>query len=373
MSASARRCSPPCWPASSLRPRRARSLRPSCSCASSAPTSTHAPASDWIPLASAPVFNYIGGYQIGYRLQQTGANGNFQTRRCGSRACPTACPPSRRTRRRTASGATATRATSPPRRRDSVRGQRDLQRSPSRSGPSPPGNGCVARPGRRTTGSFSVDAHVAPQLIGRPFAFRARPLPGDAFVGIRAARSARRLRRQQLRAGRHRRTRRLRDRTQRSCRTDDDPPRQRDEHVPGAGDWTCVGRGVVEGQNDSSERTLFGTPWSAPLRFDVLSDFQRKKAAIVHPRSTRPTFEVEAAVRRRVGGRRRPRSSSSASCAAQAEELRVQEARDLHAGRSTPRDSRSSASSGRAKDRLLRRGGDASAARASSARARTRP
>jgi hypothetical protein len=39
----------------------------------------HQPASDWMPLSAAPTFNYIGGFQIGYRLQQTGVNGNFQT------------------------------------------------------------------------------------------------------------------------------------------------------------------------------------------------------------------------------------------------------------------------------------------------------
>ena len=40
---------------------------------------THEPASDWIPLAAAPRLDYIGGFQIGYRLQRTGVNGNFQT------------------------------------------------------------------------------------------------------------------------------------------------------------------------------------------------------------------------------------------------------------------------------------------------------
>jgi hypothetical protein len=75
---------------------------------------------------------------------------------------------------------------------------------------------------------------------------------------------------------------------------DPEPPRQRVSTFPEPGAWTCVGRGVVEGQNDDFERTFFGTPWSAPLRFDVLSDFQRKTSAIDRPRRTRPTFEVTA-------------------------------------------------------------------------------
>ena len=39
---------------------------------------THEPASDWIPLAAAPQLDYIGGFQIGYRLQPTGTPTNFQ-------------------------------------------------------------------------------------------------------------------------------------------------------------------------------------------------------------------------------------------------------------------------------------------------------
>jgi hypothetical protein len=40
------------------------------------------PASDWMPLSSPPVLNWLGGYQIGFRLQPTGVGsgpGNFQT------------------------------------------------------------------------------------------------------------------------------------------------------------------------------------------------------------------------------------------------------------------------------------------------------
>jgi hypothetical protein len=51
---------------------------------------------------------------------------------------------------------------------------------------------------------------------------------------------------------------------------------------------------VVEGQADDFSRTFLGTPWSAPLRVDVLSDFQRKTSAINRPGSSRPTFEVTA-------------------------------------------------------------------------------
>jgi hypothetical protein len=42
--------------------------------------------------------------------------------------------------------------------------------------------------GTTTTASFTVDLRVAPEQVGDPFAYRARPLPGNAFVGVRGAR-----------------------------------------------------------------------------------------------------------------------------------------------------------------------------------------
>ena len=71
-SGSARACCSP-------RRRAPRSPHPSCSCALQRADFTHQPASDWIALAAVPRLEYIGGFQIGYRLQPTGVNGNFQT------------------------------------------------------------------------------------------------------------------------------------------------------------------------------------------------------------------------------------------------------------------------------------------------------
>jgi hypothetical protein len=39
---------------------------------------THEAAGDWIPLASAPAVNYLGGYQVGYKLQDSGVANDFQ-------------------------------------------------------------------------------------------------------------------------------------------------------------------------------------------------------------------------------------------------------------------------------------------------------
>ena len=38
----------------------------------------HMPAGDWVPLASTPDINYIGGFQIGYRLQSSGEPNELQ-------------------------------------------------------------------------------------------------------------------------------------------------------------------------------------------------------------------------------------------------------------------------------------------------------
>jgi hypothetical protein len=158
-------------------------------------------------------------------------------------------------------------------------------------GGDPQGTGCLGGPA--TAGSFAVDSHVAPQLVGQPFAFRAKPLPGDPFEGVRAADPPggfadnvcaldATVQADGSVAGRT------------IAPEDPDPPRRSIGTFPEPGSWTCVSRGVVEGQADNFDRTFLGTPWSAPLRFDVLSDFQRKTSAIDLPRSKRPTFEVTA-------------------------------------------------------------------------------
>ncbi len=39
---------------------------------------THEPAGDWLPIASAPSIAYVGGYEIGYRLQDSGEPNQLQ-------------------------------------------------------------------------------------------------------------------------------------------------------------------------------------------------------------------------------------------------------------------------------------------------------
>ena len=55
-----------------------------------------------------------------------------------------------------------------------------------------------------------------------------------------------------------------------------------------------MARGTAEGQDENLDTTIFGTPWSAPLTFDVRSDFRRRTGRIARPRSKRPRFTFTA-------------------------------------------------------------------------------
>jgi hypothetical protein len=253
----------------------------------------HQPAGDWIALSAAPTFDYIGGFQIGYRLQPTGVNGNFQTAALtflgvpdGQPTQPTNTPPYCVGKNGTAGEITPVGA------EIQYEGNGPYTISVSVGG-DPVGSGCMGATGATSSGSFTVDTHVAPELVGAPFAFRAKELPGNAFVGIRAADPP----------GGFADSRCAIDAAiapdgsiggRVVLPTDPEPPVHTIATFPEPGDWTCVSRGVVEGQDDSFSRAFFGTAWSAPLRFDVHSDFRRKQATIIGPRRTRPTFDVQA-------------------------------------------------------------------------------
>jgi hypothetical protein len=256
------------------------------------------PASDWMPLSSPPVLNWLGGYQIGFRLQPTGVGsgpGNFQTIALtytgvpdGSPSQPSTVPPYCIGRNGTA-GEIQSVVEIP----IQYEGNGTYAFTVT-LGPGPTQTGCFGAGSQTTNASFGVDVHVAPQLVGQPFAFRAKPLPGDPFVGVRAADPP---------GGFSDNVCALDATVQadgsvagRTIAPEEgfEPPRQQVSQFPEPGGWTCVSRGVVEGQADDFSRTFLGTPWSAPLRVDVLSDFQRKTSAIDRPRSSRPTFEVTA-------------------------------------------------------------------------------
>jgi hypothetical protein len=234
---------------------------------------THEPASDWIPLASGPSLNYLGGYEIGYRLETAG----FQQVSLTVDAVPDGRPTQASPFCVGRSGAAG-----------------DIQAA----GPELQFEGVgtytvtvrICTSGSSSSGSFRVDAPVAPSVVGGPQTFRVKPLAGDPFVGVTAnappGGSA-------------------------DVRCALDATVQPDGSVAGAavvgsgpavpehvftrpGDWTCVARGTVEGRDDDSEPTEFATPWSAPLAVGVGSDFQRRLGAVRRPRARRPRFTFTA-------------------------------------------------------------------------------
>jgi len=146
---------------------------------------THEPASGWIPLASAPRLDYIGGFQVGYRLQPAGTPTHFQAAALSITAVPDGQPtqPSNMPPycvAKTGAAGTITPVGS------ELQFEGDGRYSFSVSVGPDTGTGCLSGP--TTRASFTVDVRVAPVKVGEPFAFRATPLPSDPFVGVRADR-----------------------------------------------------------------------------------------------------------------------------------------------------------------------------------------
>lgn len=145
----------------------------------------HTPVSDWIPLASAPPLNWLGGYEIGYTVEAPGAqraalqvtavpdgqatqplNAPFCTGVAGVAAG--AIMPVGVAIQFEGSGVYAVR----------------VGVGPASGGP----NDCLAA-GPATAaseGSFTVSGPTAPVVVGSPLVFRAKRLPDGAFAGVRA-------------------------------------------------------------------------------------------------------------------------------------------------------------------------------------------
>jgi hypothetical protein len=250
---------------------------------------THEAAGDWIPLASAPVLNYLGGYEIGYRLQVSG----FQTAALtvagvpdGRPTQPFASPPYCVGR----NGTVGTIVAAGPELQFEGSGTYTVTVSVR------PGAGddddCLSEPS--STASFGVNAPVAPVLAGQPLSFRAAPLPGSPFVGVQASAPP----------GGEADVRCALNATVQpdgSVAGSVVVPSSDFSHAtvpesvfPRPGAWTCVARGTTEGRDENLDDAVFGTPWSAPLAIDVRSDFRRRTGAIAHPRAKRPRFTFTA-------------------------------------------------------------------------------
>jgi hypothetical protein len=250
------------------------------------PWDTHEAVSDWIPLASAPTFGYVGGYEIGYRLQVAG----FQQ----AALTVTGVPDGQPTQPSNAepfcvgrNGAAGTIVAAGPELQFEGNGTYSVKVSVG-------GADCTTA-GESATASFTVAASAVPVLVGEPFSFRATALPGDPFVGVRA----------EAPPGGY---------AEISCaldgavqtdgsvtgsrvipnRGDFIQPETPEWVFPRPGSWTCVARGTADGQDDAHDDVFFTTPWSAPITFDVRSDFRRRVGAIAKARSKRPRFTFKA-------------------------------------------------------------------------------
>ncbi|HEY6694292.1 MAG TPA: hypothetical protein VI006_15685 [Solirubrobacteraceae bacterium] len=255
---------------------------------------THEAAGDWIPLASAPAVNYLGGYQVGYKLQDSGVANDFQRVALtitgapdGQPTQPLASPPYCVGR----AGTEGTIVDAGPELQFEGDGTYTVKVSvgPGSGGPMD----CLSEPSA-TTASFRVDVHVAPVLVGAPLSFRAMPLPGNPFVGVRAAAPP---------GGD----------PDVSCApngtvrpdgsitgsvvvpsSDFAHPTVAEGIFPRPGVWRCVARGVAEGRDANLDTVEFGTPWSAPLTLDVRSDFRRKLGTVSKRAAKRPRFTFKA-------------------------------------------------------------------------------
>ena len=160
---------------------------------------------------------------------------------------------------------------------------------PCGGGPS----GCLSGPA--TTGTFTVVARAAPQLLGSPMSFRATPSAAP-FDGVRAADppggSA------DIRCALDATVQPDGSVTGRATIPSEDVdqahPSLEERSFPRPGVWTCVARATAEGLDAEFSRAVFGGSWSAPITFDVRSDFRRKSGRLDRRRARRPRFTFTA-------------------------------------------------------------------------------
>ena len=231
---------------------------------------THEETGPWLPLASAPAFNYLGGYEIGYRLQAAG----FQRVALTITGVPDGTPtqPSNSTPYCVGrSGAAGEIQAAGPELQFEGSGTYSVKVSVATAGD------CLA--GESNTGSFSVDAPVTPTLAGSPLIYRSKPLKGNPFVGIQA-------------------TAPPGGQAEIQCTMGSDVIGPwwtlGEDEFKRPGTWACVARGVAEGRDDNNDLVSFGTPWSAPLSVLVRSDFRRKLGELKRLRAKRPRFTFTA-------------------------------------------------------------------------------
>jgi hypothetical protein len=274
------------------------------------PWTSHEAVSDWIPLASAPTVDYLGGYQIGYRLQPSDAEYGRQLVAMtinatpdGTVTQPHAAPPYCSTQ----AGAAGTIVDVAPEMQFDGVGTYTITVAIGPDGGDE--DDCLTGPS--TTASFTVASGATPRVVGTPFSFRSKPArdnpgveaddPPGGYANVACA---------------------LGDVGTPTGLVvpadDDDGPAQRvpEDAFTRPGRWSCFARGVAETQNDAFDTVYAPTPWSVPLPVDVRSDFQRRSGRVAHSRARRPTFTFKARwPAESAGGRARLKLYRFAGCA----------------------------------------------------------
>jgi hypothetical protein len=252
------------------------------------PWTTHEATTDWIPLANAPAVDYIGGYQIGYRLQPSDAEYGRQQVAMTINAVPDGAvtqPDNDVPYCSTKAGTPGTIVDVAPELQYEGNGTYTITVSIGPDG----GDRDDCLTGPSTTASYSVTTMVTPRVEGTPVSFRARP--ASSFAGIAADDPP----------GGY---------AQVGCAfgdvatptglvvpaDDDGGPRERmaDPAFTRPGRWSCFARGVADTRDAAYDTVYLGTPWSPPLPVDVRSDFRRRSGRFAHPRARRPTITFKA-------------------------------------------------------------------------------
>jgi hypothetical protein len=243
---------------------------------------THEETGPWLPLATTPLVNYLGGYEIGYRLQASAEANNFQRVALtitgvpdGTPTQPSATPPFCVAK----TGTVGTIVPAGPELQFEGNGTYTVKVALGDGNSAP--TGCLSGPS--TTRSFRVGVQVAPTLVGSPVRWRAEKLPGNPFVGVRAAAPP---------GG---------EADVRCVLGNTVIPDQSFSHpevlewvFPRPGVWACDARGTAEGQDENRELVRFATPRSAPITVEVLSDFRYQLGRILRARTKRPRFTFRA-------------------------------------------------------------------------------
>jgi hypothetical protein len=229
---------------------------------------THEETGPWLPLASAPSLNYLGGYEIGYR-RTSGASERVALTIVG---VPDGTPTQPANDEPFCVGSLPGDIVSAgPELQFEGSGTYTVKVSVASAGD------CLV--GESSTGSFTVDAPVAPSLAGSPLIYRDKPLRGNPFVGVQAAPPP---------GGQ----------AEITCTIGGEVVGPwwtlREDAFTRPGTWACVARGTAEGRDENFDTVTFATPWSAPLDVVVRSDFRRKLGRVGRLRAKRPRFTFTA-------------------------------------------------------------------------------